>query len=84
MAVAMRIKTFYSKFSCASGCAARGMLLLILTGLAPDLKAAPTNNFYQPSWASVDQHNPAPEWFQDAKFGIYFHWGVFSVPAYRK
>ena len=79
----MRIKTFYSKFSCASGCAARGMLLLILTGLAPDLKAAPTNNFYQPSWASVDQHNPAPEWFQDAKFGIYFHWGVFSVPAFE-
>jgi len=24
----------------------------------------------------------APEWFQDAKFGIYFHWGVFSVPAF--
>jgi alpha-L-fucosidase len=37
---------------------------------------------YQPTWASVDQHNPAPEWFQDAKFGIYFHWGVFSVPAF--
>ncbi|WP_112263928.1 alpha-L-fucosidase [Lentzea terrae] len=37
---------------------------------------------YDPTWASVDQHPPAPEWFQDAKFGIYFHWGVFSVPAY--
>ena len=37
---------------------------------------------YQPTWASVDQHPPAPEWFQDAKFGIYFHFGVFSVPAY--
>jgi len=37
---------------------------------------------YTASWASVDQHPPAPEWFQDAKFGIYFHWGVFSVPAY--
>jgi alpha-L-fucosidase len=23
-----------------------------------------------------------PEWFKDAKFGIYFHWGVYSVPAY--
>jgi alpha-L-fucosidase len=30
----------------------------------------------------VDQHPPAPEWFQDAKFGIYFHWGAFSVPAF--
>ncbi|MFD9983288.1 alpha-L-fucosidase [Streptomyces massasporeus] len=37
---------------------------------------------YTPDWNSVDQHPPAPEWFQDAKFGIYFHWGVFSVPAY--
>ncbi|MEU6668086.1 alpha-L-fucosidase [Streptomyces sp. NPDC046727] len=37
---------------------------------------------YTPDWNSVDQHPPAPEWFRDAKFGIYFHWGVFSVPAY--
>ncbi|WP_260478585.1 alpha-L-fucosidase [Kibdelosporangium aridum] len=37
---------------------------------------------YTPTWPSVDQHPPAPEWFQDAKFGIYFHWGVFSVPAF--
>ncbi|GAA4721043.1 alpha-L-fucosidase [Phytohabitans rumicis] len=39
---------------------------------------------YTPTWASVDQHPPAPEWFQDAKFGIYYHWGVFSVPAFVK
>jgi alpha-L-fucosidase len=37
---------------------------------------------FSPTWASVDKHPPAPEWFQDAKFGIYFHWGVYSVPAY--
>ncbi|MEU1181506.1 alpha-L-fucosidase [Streptomyces sp. NPDC005820] len=43
-------------------------------------QAAPST--YTPDWNSVDRHPPAPEWFQDAKFGIYFHWGVFSVPAY--
>jgi alpha-L-fucosidase len=37
---------------------------------------------YTASWASVDKHNPSPEWFKDAKFGIYFHWGVFCVPAF--
>jgi alpha-L-fucosidase len=37
---------------------------------------------YTASWSSVDQHPPAPAWFQDAKFGIYYHWGVFSVPAF--
>ncbi|MCB1123487.1 MAG: alpha-L-fucosidase, partial [Verrucomicrobiae bacterium] len=37
---------------------------------------------YLPDWASLARHNQAPEWFRDAKFGIYFHWGVYSVPAY--
>jgi len=45
-------------------------------------RACATTSTYVPTWASVDQHTPAPEWFQDAKFGIYFHWGAFSVPAY--
>ncbi|WP_435243878.1 alpha-L-fucosidase [Streptomyces cucumeris] len=37
---------------------------------------------YEPTWESVDRHLAAPEWFQDAKFGIYFHWGAFATPAY--
>jgi len=34
------------------------------------------------SWESLSNHNEAPKWFEEAKFGIYFHWGVYSVPAY--
>ncbi len=37
---------------------------------------------YEATWESLSEINPAPEWFQDAKFGIYFHWGVYSTPAY--
>jgi alpha-L-fucosidase len=37
---------------------------------------------YEPNWESLQEHNEGPEWFQDAKFGIYFHWGVYSVPAF--
>ena len=37
---------------------------------------------YQPTFESLEKVNPVPEWFKDAKFGIYFHWGVFAVPAY--
>jgi len=37
---------------------------------------------YQPNWESLSRHEAAPEWFRDAKLGIYFHWGVYSVPAY--
>ncbi len=33
-------------------------------------------------WKSLKQYR-CPEWFRDAKFGIYFHWGVYSVPAYE-
>src|SRR3954447_19560771 len=27
--------------------------------------------------------NDVPQWLRDAKFGIYFHWGVYTVPAYN-
>lgn len=37
---------------------------------------------YLPDWHSLARHEEAPEWFRDAKFGIYFHWGVYSVPAF--
>ena len=36
---------------------------------------------YQPTWESLDQR-PTPSWFTDAKFGIFIHWGTYSVPAY--
>jgi alpha-L-fucosidase len=36
---------------------------------------------YEPNWESVDKR-PTPAWFSDAKFGIFIHWGTYSVPAY--
>ncbi len=41
--------------------------------------AAPAQ--YTPDWASLDSR-PTPGWFEDAKFGIFIHWGVYSVPAW--
>lgn len=37
---------------------------------------------YAAHWDSLAAYNEAPKWFQEAKFGIYAHWGVLSVPAY--
>lgn len=34
-----------------------------------------------PDWNQVKQE--APDWFRDAKFGLFFHWGPYSVPAYK-
>lgn len=36
---------------------------------------------YEPNWASLDAR-PIPKWFDEAKFGIFIHWGVFSVPSF--
>lgn len=36
---------------------------------------------YEANWESLDKR-PIPAWFQDAKFGIFIHWGVYSVPAW--
>src|ERR1035437_2406349 len=36
---------------------------------------------YESTWESVDQR-PSPAWYTDSKFGIFIHWGVYSVPAY--
>ncbi|MCE5347383.1 MAG: alpha-L-fucosidase [Bacteroidales bacterium] len=36
---------------------------------------------FQPTWESIDSR-PVPTWFEDAKFGIFIHWGLYSVPAY--
>ena len=38
---------------------------------------------YEAMIASLNQRTKAPEWFKDAKLGIYFHWGLYSVPAYN-
>ena len=51
--------------------------LLSLTAVAV-IASAQT---YQPTWESVDSR-PNPAWFQDAKFGIFIHWGVYSVPSW--
>ena len=42
-----------------------------LLRFAPGAAATEGPQSYTPSWSSVDQHPPAPGWFQDAKFGIY-------------
>jgi alpha-L-fucosidase len=46
-------------------------------GKAADFPAGPFTN----SWESVRDNYKTPQWFIDGKFGIFIHWGVYSVPA---
>ncbi|HSW45347.1 MAG TPA: alpha-L-fucosidase, partial [Phycisphaerae bacterium] len=41
--------------------------------------SAPTH--FEPTWESLKQYT-VPEWYLDAKFGIFIHWGVYAVPAH--
>ncbi|XP_032231992.1 alpha-L-fucosidase [Nematostella vectensis] len=36
---------------------------------------------YLPTWESLDSR-PNPGWYDKAKFGIFMHWGLYSVPSY--
>jgi alpha-L-fucosidase len=38
---------------------------------------------YQPTTESLRKHK-APQWFEDAKFGIFIHWGPYAVPAFHE
>ncbi|WP_233711143.1 alpha-L-fucosidase [Lederbergia citrisecunda] len=37
---------------------------------------------FNADWDSLSQIQ-VPEWYQKAKFGIFIHWGVYSVPAFK-
>ena len=39
------------------------------------------NGKYKDTWQSLQQYR-VPEWYENAKFGIFIHWGVYSVPAF--
>ncbi len=36
---------------------------------------------YKPTWESLSAYEP-PRWYRNAKFGIFIHWGIYSVPAF--
>jgi alpha-L-fucosidase len=53
------------------------LLIIILSACSADQQEK-----FHPDFESLEKADPVPEWFKDAKFGIYFHWGVYSVPAF--
>src|SRR5678815_1128008 len=65
-----------------------GSLVLLLTVIAPTC-AAPFPSIaspafaqrYEPTWESIDRRR-TPAWFSETRFGIFIHWGTYSVPAY--
>jgi alpha-L-fucosidase len=59
-------------------------LLVLFFGATTAIDAfaeAPHARRYQATWSSLDSR-PTPTWWSDAKFGVFIHWGVYSVPAF--
>ena len=52
-------------------------LVLVCTSQLADISATR----YDPTWESLDSR-PIPSWYDEAKFGIFMHWGVYSVPSF--
>jgi len=63
-----------------------GYLFLVLTGCSEgkkeEGKSEKAMQPYAANWDSLAKYDETAEWFKDAKFGIYAHWGVLSVPEY--
>ncbi|MBC8094624.1 MAG: alpha-L-fucosidase [Akkermansiaceae bacterium] len=38
---------------------------------------------FKATWDSIQNNYRTPAWFEDARFGIFMHWGVYAVPAYH-
>jgi len=53
---------------------------LVATSALPLLTRAFDTRF-APNWNSIGQHT-VPDWYQNAKLGIFIHWGLYSVPAW--
>ncbi len=49
--------------------------------LLKQVDAADHHGPFRPDWESLQKYE-VPEWYKDAKFGIFIHWGVYSVPAF--
>ncbi len=60
---------------------AAALLALLLGAAAPAL--AQSGGPYRPTTESLRKHR-VPQWFEDAKFGIFIHWGPYAVPAYHE
>jgi alpha-L-fucosidase len=51
------------------------------SALLKEVDAIADQGPFRPDWDSLQKYE-APEWYQDAKFGIFIHWGAYSVPAF--
>jgi alpha-L-fucosidase len=58
-----------------------GILGILVILILADVAAPQSRPRFEANWESLDAR-PTPQWFRDAKFGIFVCWGLYSVPAW--
>lgn len=56
-------------------------VLLLVFAMTAGAAGPSSSRRYSPDWSSLDTR-PLPPWFDEAKIGVFLHWGVFSVPSF--
>lgn len=56
--------------------------VVLTTTISSALGNANHSDVFTDDWENMEKHYKFPDWFRDAKFGIFIHWGVYSVPAF--
>lgn len=59
------------------------MIRFVFLMLSAMLCVATSAKTYEAKWESLNKR-PCPQWWKNAKFGIFIHWGLYSVPAYAQ
>ncbi|MBW8895553.1 MAG: alpha-L-fucosidase, partial [Acidobacteria bacterium] len=85
----MRLRTaLVFALAAAAGVAARAGLKACVTcggdriSVAQPLRAAAVTSVAQPLRAAVDPaREKRLEWFREAKYGLFIHWGLYAIPA---
>jgi len=73
--------TTHKKWILKSFCTLSVLILIISCNSSKQVQQEYLHGAYEADWKSLAQHE-TPEWFENAVLGFYFHWGVYSVPAF--
>ncbi len=58
------------------------MMRMDVTSYLQTIEDTIANGKYKDHWHSLSEYE-VPAWYKKAKFGIFIHWGVYAVPAFK-
>lgn len=69
------------KISCIKNSLAGCLVIMLLLSSCSEQKKVKQTDWVDPMKETIEQRDARMEWWRDARFGLFIHWGVYSVPA---